>query len=620
MAANAPLPEARVPKALCGICLTTLPRDQMRARGEDLFCEPCFEMAERRSRRQETPAPQPKSTISLTPKEEERLLSRLGWLKGEVQRRPDHVSTLAELVEAYEKLGKEQEASVCRQQLSRFDPGHPILREKDSAEDRPPPREIGREAAPHRPVLGVGEPQDKAAPPAPVVPFWMDVSGFLGYPFVGRGRTMLLFGGLGFGLAMTLARLSMFGGILALAVVGYLTSYWFRVISVAAAGSKEPPGLPVLTDFWNSFISPLLTFTVLGIVPFGPFFILRAMGPSTLVATLQAVAVLWGILVFPMVLLVYSMFNSISDAMKPGILVSSIKKVLPDYLILFLILSILYVVHSVVGGILFWISIHVGLKSITTGVLIYSVGTSFFDLYIFTTGSFLIGHLYHQGKGRLAWFGEATDPPMPLSSSVVRAVGVVVAVVFLVGLAGALLPGGTPRGKLPLADGLHLVYDVGYKTPGGDDDRIYEVIYVIKEESGLFRITGSIPDGLVPTRLTDFIIDSRGNFVRGVPEREIPVRWELKTGDEGSSREQSIICGPTSVREGDVFLNDWRVVDGSTTWGVHTVRKVMSPHRDGSLYYHSETGFFVGMRVDGNDGTTGMMYLTSSNVPGITFP
>ena len=587
----------RAPRGMCGICLSSFPKDEMRERGGDNLCRPCYEMVEKKSgaksasppaaaqpSQTEAPAPEPTATPSLAPKEEEKLLRQLTWLQQTVQANPDDVSTLVEMVEVYEKLGQDPQAFACRQQLSRVDPGHPILRKE----------------APDRRDPGAGE---ETPPAEPVVPFWMDVPGFLTYPFRGRGRAMLLVGGICFGLGMWIAVKSIWGIPLAVMVIGYLISYLFRVINSATTGAKEPPDWPEFTDFWDAFITPIIAYAILGFMTFGPYILLGWTAQTPTIAVLRQLAFLWGILAFPMVLLVFAMFHSIREAMNPGLVLSSIKRVLPDYLILAVILCILYVGHSFASGLLAGASDLVGTLSFQLGLLVYHMGDSFLKLYLYMTAGFLIGSIYHQGQGRLGWFEKATEPPRPLSPAVVRALAGTVALVLVVGLAKVFIGGGfvSSLQPLPLRDGLHLDYRVRYAPPGGGL-REYKVRYDFAEVPEGFRVTGksSRESGF----FTEFTIDSRGNFVGEPPEREDPFPADIERGPGRAERTQSILWGPTGVDRGDRYRNGLRI-EQKRDWHTFRCFEVKDPYLNGRLYYETKLGCLAGIDIseEGEDIT-----------------
>ncbi|MCZ6690937.1 MAG: hypothetical protein O7H41_15210 [Planctomycetota bacterium] len=299
----------------------------------------------------------------------------------------------------------------------------PAFREPDAPRDRGP---------------GAGEVK---TPAVPVAPFWEDVPRLLGYAFNGRGRAVILAGGLCFGLAWWIGQMSLLGIFLIVPVMGYMSSYAFGVIRSASTGSDQPPDWPDTSDFLQTFVSPFIAMIVLGFAPFAPYFFLRLMDPSDLKDALVIAAQVAGIFLFPMVLLIYCLFHSVVGALRPGFVISSIRKVLPDYLMLFVTLCIGFAAYLAVDGLLGRATGALASSSSRQGSLIHAIGASFLQLYFLMTGSFVIGSLYHQAQGRLGWFEEATEPPKPLRPAVIGAVAGALVVVAVIAAAKIFLSG-----------------------------------------------------------------------------------------------------------------------------------------------------------------------------------
>jgi len=80
-------------------------------------------------------------------------------------------------------------------------------------------------------------------------PFSGAVAEFLAYPFRGHGISILIIGGIFFGLASAVISYSMFVGLtLRLTVTGYLAAFQFRAVQLSAQGKREPPDWPDFSD------------------------------------------------------------------------------------------------------------------------------------------------------------------------------------------------------------------------------------------------------------------------------------------------------------------------------------------------------------------------------------
>src|SRR6185503_20944727 len=66
-------------------------------------------------------------------------------------------------------------------------------------------------------------------------PFWDDLGSVLSYPFRGVGPTVLLLGGVLFGIGQLIASFNMFAAVVNIMICGYVAAYFFDVINSSGA-------------------------------------------------------------------------------------------------------------------------------------------------------------------------------------------------------------------------------------------------------------------------------------------------------------------------------------------------------------------------------------------------
>ena len=601
----------------CGSCFSRTPKDDMTRLEGDFLCKPCFgRVKSRRSQQatQEDAPPKrrrevneltlrdvPASRAQLDPADEEkdRVRNQLIQLEHNLRRRPNDPNILSEIADLYDVLGDDDQAALCRRDLFAVDPAHPGLRGKIIA-DKPK--------------------MEKA--PATAIPFWEDIPGILSFPLRGRGLSMVLVGGVLFGFALWIARYSIFGWILSGGVFGFLWAYWFSVISSAGTGVKEPPEWPEFFDIWHTIVWPAIVGICIFFISMGPAFaLLMAIiaGPLTfnvITVPILGLLVLAGFLTYPMVLMVYSIFNSLAAAASYKFVYTSILKILPDY-ILFLtaycVLSAMAFATSIAiaGVIAFFLPIPV------IGTLTHSILQWTAWLYFSIAGYRLLGHLYHQSQGRLGWFEERTEPERSLNLAIVLA-GVSGAVVASVaGLAAVLiipglLLGAAGVGDLPFRGGTYLEYSE-FDSDWGWSELRYDVAEVPEG----FEFSGYHAQGRVRNPIPGFAVYSDGRFRNGTTDLQ---SGPIFSGSYLRSRDrvQTIFLGPKDGWIAGPHVNGYTIID-KTTWKGWEVLRVDDKDTFTKLIYDMETGYLVGVNAQGL-GRDLWCVLTDTNIPGLRIP
>ncbi len=264
--------------------------------------------------------------------------------------------------------------------------------------------------------------------PPPVVIFWHDLSGIIKYAFTGDGVWIMLLGSaaLSFFVLCVLASLMM--GLMAVVglisfgmvcwmVIGYLWTYYFSVVKASAIGKTEPPGWPPFSSeiLWNMM-------RVLGLMMYWHL-------PSLLVWTLfhhilglDGIAVVLGGLVaaissvaftiwWPMAFLALAQFGDIMAIADPRFVFASIAKILKDYAIAWLFLTVFLfisgIITSVVCGFLFVVcQLLFSDRIVATfvSIIVLVLAWNLMSVYRYMTAGRVLGLLYRQNQTKLGWF------------------------------------------------------------------------------------------------------------------------------------------------------------------------------------------------------------------------
>ncbi|KPJ59543.1 MAG: hypothetical protein AMJ42_01915 [Deltaproteobacteria bacterium DG_8] len=225
-----------------------------------------------------------------------------------------------------------------------------------------------------------------------VKPFLEQLPGAFSYPFKGKGKILLISGAILFGITELILSLSLFKFIFMFFIGGYLIAYMFNIIESSASGNEELPDWPDFSDFWGDIIRPMLLVFTTTLVCLSPAIIYLVRSGQELSPTdpLLCIAIVAGLLYFPMGLLAVALFNRIL-ALNPLLVVSSILKVPLEYLIACVVLPLVYVA-SMFGEGLF--------GSIT---FLGHILSCFFSLYFMMVEARILGLIYYANKNRLRW-------------------------------------------------------------------------------------------------------------------------------------------------------------------------------------------------------------------------
>jgi len=183
--------------------------------------------------------------------------------------------------------------------------------------------------------------------------------------------------------------------------VGYLVSYFWRIVACTAMGDNQMPDWPDITDAVSDIVSPFFRFLSLCLLCFSPSLILTGYAAS-LKDTDSGVWLGWATLAlmlfsciyFPMAFLAVGMYNTLA-AVNPLLIIPSITKVLREYLLAILLLAAALILRWLCDNYLGRIP-HFG--------LVATILNSFIFLYLTTVEVRVLGLLYRVKKHELGWF------------------------------------------------------------------------------------------------------------------------------------------------------------------------------------------------------------------------
>lgn len=250
--------------------------------------------------------------------------------------------------------------------------------------------------------------------------FFARLPGAFLYPFLGNGVLVLIVGmillaGLRFGyraLLLGSVRIMFMGIIGQVLVGGYLFSFLQNIIHTTAAGDKELPELPGLSDFLNDILLPFLRLLGVSVISFAPLIgVLVWSKTQGELSSLLALAVsgIFGCVYFPMAFLAVAILDSLPAA-NPMVVVPSMFKVPLEYLVTLLLVGAV-LGTQVLGSIM--IAVLFGVTTMLTHsvqqlleMFALKVVWSFISLYLLTVTVRILGLLYLTRKQALGWHSK----------------------------------------------------------------------------------------------------------------------------------------------------------------------------------------------------------------------
>jgi hypothetical protein len=240
--------------------------------------------------------------------------------------------------------------------------------------------------------------------------FFQDLSRSIIFPVVGKGgyilaggvlltAVMLVF------LYMSIGFAAIFGLILFLFYLIYMTGYLAGVLTASAGGDDEPPDWPDLGSFWDECLSPTLLILAAVLVSYLPAIIAAFAGASSLTQWLLG----WLAVVYMPMAIMASLMHQSFGGLNPVLVVRSIAKSLPEYAFAMAVLMAIYMLGT-------WM---VGLLAEGDSFLVL-LAAGVVMLYMYIVEARVIGLVYRHCEDRLLWFGppprrpsQRRDPRIP---------------------------------------------------------------------------------------------------------------------------------------------------------------------------------------------------------------
>ncbi|MFO8057901.1 MAG: tetratricopeptide repeat protein [bacterium] len=278
------------------------------------------------------------------------------------------------------------------------------------------------------------EPVTDLSPYREVPPLWSRIPQALTWPFKEDGWLTLLAWGAFAILFLGGARLAgTVGGGLALMAkgmcltvyYGFLISYLYRIISKGEAGDFRIPEFTEYRGIGQTFIWPIIQYTLAGFIIFWPIsiylfgaflFYVRGLGD---LATLFSSPITWVILVvggiygyifYPMGLLILGVGRSVKPLLNPLLVIQQVFKIPGTYFLSLGIMLIFLIIYGI--AIFFFDVVKASLPQMS---IIFGAVRSFIDgvlqLYQLMVFGHILGYIAYQERFRLQWWPETKEKP-----------------------------------------------------------------------------------------------------------------------------------------------------------------------------------------------------------------
>ena len=463
------------------------------------------------------------------------------------------------------------------------------------------------------------EPADRRARgPSEDPPFWTALGDVLTYAVRGRGVAVLTVGGVFCAAANLLATFNWFGAIVLVCLWGYVAAYQFDVIARSAAGDDSPPEFPEVLSIVDSMVVPFFAFLGCMLGAFLPCLVIvvaTAAGPvpAAVGVPLAVLTFAAGFFLLPMALMLRALHQSVAPALSPRMLFGSIARILPDYLIAFCAICLIWAAHAVVSLALN-LTATLAVGPPTPDAFVAAdwarvggwVGVTVIGwpvlLLALLTQCHILGRLYRQGQRRLAWFHAPLEGPQRSSpvSALLLLGAMGAAVLGTAAIAGPVMLGSDRSGSAagasracPLPDGSRLVY---YFEDTDGPAGLVTYTFVHRADG---RVEVVAETRMAGTDAADAYTETIGTFDRSSARFVSGSQsWPGEPRVSTTPDTDAPWFGPRSTSEGRTYLNDW-VVRGTTGWRDcwqtwHVV--------DGSMdeyHYDVQSGLLVGLRRAG---------------------
>ena len=175
-------------------------------------------------------------------------------------------------------------------------------------------------------------------------------------------------------------------------MVGYVCAYMQKIMVYSGQGEQALPGWPDVTEMWSDVIVPFLLFVGTILICIAPALACLVFGGDSLKSASIALAIL-GAFYFPMALLAVGMSDNIL-AVNPLVIIPSILKIFPIYLVVFFFMGCLVTIRAL-GD---WL-----VNRLPVPVVPFII-TGFLALYFLTVQMRVLGLMYYCNREQLGWF------------------------------------------------------------------------------------------------------------------------------------------------------------------------------------------------------------------------
>ena len=232
--------------------------------------------------------------------------------------------------------------------------------------------------------------------PRMVRPFWLDMKRMLLYPVQGKSWIALLFIGFFAGVAGILGLApGMITGMARGIIYLMLAIYYMEIIARSAEGREKLPNYPDVTNFFSDIFAPGIKWFFLTIVVFIPLIVyvlfLAGMFGAIISALAIPLLIILGLTIYPMCMIVLSVFDTILPAMNPYLIIRIISRIKKEYVILLVYLFSFYVAKQLFTS-------FAGAVPIAGTFVAWIVGS-----YFMLVACYMMGRLVYQTEEKLDW-------------------------------------------------------------------------------------------------------------------------------------------------------------------------------------------------------------------------
>jgi len=213
------------------------------------------------------------------------------------------------------------------------------------------------------------------------------------FPWRGDGWGMVIIGAFVVFCVFISGVIPILGFVVQICGIGYLSAYYFDVIQHTIAGRRDVPAWPDFSDYWDDLVIPGLQMIGVILISSTPLLVLNGVGLNTATSSITIGDVFaWSFywLYFPIATLSVACKGTVV-AVLPHIVVPSLRRVLPGYLICVAVFALAEIGRDLLSSLLSAVPILGGLTSL------------FFFMACMLVQARLIGLIYLRYRSRFQW-------------------------------------------------------------------------------------------------------------------------------------------------------------------------------------------------------------------------